>query len=81
VCGGGGGGGGCGSPAWSATVTYTAGAVVTADCQVSTTGTVCFDNVGALYAWRCDNAGFCNLRPGGSQGGWWSAWTALQRCN
>ena len=32
--------------------------------QVSTTGTVCFNNVGALYAWRCDFLTFCNLRPG-----------------
>jgi hypothetical protein len=74
-------GGNCNAPPWSASVTYTAGQVATADCQVSIPGTPCFDNIGALYAWRCDNPTFCNLRPGSNQSGWWSAWTALQQCN
>jgi peptidoglycan/xylan/chitin deacetylase (PgdA/CDA1 family) len=89
TCGGGGtpnvcgssGGGSCNAPPWSASVTYTSGQVATADCQVSIPGTTCFDNIGALYAWRCDVPTFCNLRPGSDQNGWWSAWTALQRCN
>jgi hypothetical protein len=88
TCGGGGttnvcgtAGSNCSAPAFSSTATYSSGAVVTADCQVSTTGTVCFNNVGALYAWRCDFPTFCNLRPGSNQSGWWSAWTNIQRCN
>ena len=71
----------CGAPAWSSSATYDQGAIVTADCQVSTTGTVCFANVGALYAWRCDFSTFCYLRPGSDQSGWWSAWTKVDRCN
>jgi hypothetical protein len=80
VCGGGG-TGNCGAPPWAAGVTYSAGAVVTADCQVSIPGTVCFNAIGALYAWRCDVPTFCNLRPGSNMNGWWSAWSALQKCN
>jgi hypothetical protein len=71
----------CSAAPFSATNSYASGDIVTADCQVSTTGTVCFANVGALYAWRCDFPTFCNLRPGSDQSGWWSAWTNVQRCN
>jgi hypothetical protein len=69
------------APAWSGAA-YAAGAVVTADCQVSTVGTACYNQVGKRFAWRCDNAGWCQaLRPGSNQGGWWSAWTSLEQCN
>jgi hypothetical protein len=89
TCGGGGtpnvcgssGGGGCSAPPWSPSASYAAGAIATADCQVSIPGTICYDNVGALYAWRCEIPHFCNLRPGSNDSGWWSAWTALDRCN
>jgi hypothetical protein len=79
VCGGG--GGSCGAPAWAPGVDYSAGAVVTADCQVSIPGTACFGQIGAVYAWRCDVPHFCHLRPGSNDSGWWSAWFALQKCN
>jgi hypothetical protein len=88
TCGGGGtanvcgtAGSNCSAAPFSSTATYASGDIVTADCQVSTTGTVCFNNVGALYAWRCDFPTFCNLRPGSNQSGWWSAWTNVERCN
>jgi hypothetical protein len=71
----------CSSPAWSSSASYSNGSVVTDSCQVSTTGTVCYNNVGKQYAWRCDYSTFCYLRPGSSQAGWWSAWTAVQTCN
>jgi hypothetical protein len=74
-------GGSCSAPAWSAS-SYAAGDVVTAACQVSTVGTTCYGHVGASYAWRCDNPGWCAvLRPGSDQGGWWSAWTSIHACS
>jgi hypothetical protein len=76
-----GGGGACSAPAWAAT-TYAVGDIVTAACQSSVAGTACFDKVGVTFAWRCTSAYWCSqLAPGGTAGGWWSAWTSEQQCN
>jgi len=73
--------GNCAAQPWTSGTSYTVGAVVTADCQVSTVGTSCYGHVGALFAWRCTNATWAHLRPGSNQAGWWDAWTAVERCN
>jgi hypothetical protein len=73
-------GGNCGAPAWSAQVSYAAGAVVTSVCSESIPGTACYGVVGTMFAWRCTNPAWCSLRPGSNQSGWWAAWEALQSC-
>jgi hypothetical protein len=75
-----GGSGDCSSPPWAAG-TYAVGAKVTATCAASTAGTACYNKVGVKLAWSCGDAYWCGqLAPGGTQGGWWSAWASLTQC-